>query len=71
MRVNRVFVDAPLQVGTQVRLPEPAVAHLVRVLRSGVGDACVLFNGDGCDYPARIAARVASASNSNWADETQ
>jgi 16S rRNA (uracil1498-N3)-methyltransferase len=55
MRVNRVFVDAPLQVGMQVRLPEPAVAHLVRVLRAGVGDACVLFNGDGCDYAARVA----------------
>lgn len=54
MRVNRVFVDSPLQVGSEVHLPEAAVAHLVRVLRATVGDGCVLFNGDGCDYPARI-----------------
>jgi 16S rRNA (uracil1498-N3)-methyltransferase len=56
MRVNRVFVDAPLQVGLQVRLPDAAVAHLVRVLRAGAGDACVVFNGDGCDYAARISS---------------
>jgi 16S rRNA (uracil1498-N3)-methyltransferase len=56
MRVNRVFVDTPLHAGARVRLPESAAAHLVRVLRAGIGDACVLFNGDGCDYPARIAS---------------
>src|SRR5690606_4090275 len=30
--------------------------HLVRVLRLREGDACVLFNGDGHDYPARLAS---------------
>lgn len=29
-------------------------AHLLRVLRLQVDDACVLFNGDGVDYDARI-----------------
>jgi 16S rRNA (uracil1498-N3)-methyltransferase len=56
MRVNRCFVDQPLQVGLQLRLPESAAAHLVRVLRAGIGDRCTLFNGDGHDYPARIVA---------------
>ncbi|MDN5781380.1 MAG: 16S rRNA (uracil(1498)-N(3))-methyltransferase [Luteimonas sp.] len=37
-------------------LPENAAAHLLRVLRLGVGDGCVLFNGDGHDYTARIVA---------------
>jgi 16S rRNA (uracil1498-N3)-methyltransferase len=30
--------------------------HLVRVLRLREGDECVLFNGDGNDYGARIAS---------------
>jgi len=54
MRLTRVHVDEPLSVGREVTLPESAAAHLVRVLRLGVGDACVLFNGDGHDYAARI-----------------
>lgn len=56
MRVNRAYVDAPLAVGASLALPGAAAAHLIRVLRLGVGDACVLFNGDGHDYDARIVA---------------
>ena len=54
MRSVRHFVDAPLRVGATLDLPEAAVAHLVRVLRLQAGDPVVLFNGDGCDYPARL-----------------
>ncbi|MFC3714979.1 16S rRNA (uracil(1498)-N(3))-methyltransferase [Luteimonas soli] len=54
MRVNRAYVEGPLVVGARVALPEGAAAHLLRVLRLGVGDGCVLFNGDGRDYDARI-----------------
>ncbi|MBW3551249.1 MAG: 16S rRNA (uracil(1498)-N(3))-methyltransferase [Proteobacteria bacterium] len=57
MRLTRVHVDAPLQPGCDLALPEAAAAHLGRVLRLGVGDACVLFNGDGRDYAARIVAQ--------------
>ena len=56
MRLTRVHVDAPLATGTEVVLPESAAAHLARVLRLGMGDECVLFNGDGHDYAARIVA---------------
>lgn len=56
MRLTRVHVDESLSVGREVALPESAAAHLVRVLRLGVGDACVLFNGDGHDYAARIVS---------------
>jgi 16S rRNA (uracil1498-N3)-methyltransferase len=56
VRVSRAFVDAPLAVGARLALPESAAAHLLRVLRLGVGEACVLFNGDGHDYDARIVA---------------
>jgi 16S rRNA (uracil1498-N3)-methyltransferase len=54
MRVTRVHVDAALSPGASVTLPEAAATHLVRVLRLQPGDACVLFNGDGFDYDARI-----------------
>lgn len=56
MRLTRVHVDATLAPGAKIALPEDVAAHLVRVLRLQPGDACVLFNGDGHDYDARIAA---------------
>ncbi len=56
MRLTRCHVALPLPVGAQVALPESAAAHLVRVLRLREGDECVLFNGDGNDYRARIAS---------------
>lgn len=54
MRLTRVHVEQPLAVGIQLDLPEEAAAHLSRVLRLRQGDACVLFNGDGHDYDARL-----------------
>jgi len=54
MRMTRVHVDMPLAAGSEMPLPEHAAAHLSRVLRLAVGDPCVLFNGDGHDYPGRI-----------------
>lgn len=56
MRLTRCFVDAPLATGAEIALPDSTAAHLVRVLRLREGDDCVLFNGDGRDYPARIVA---------------
>ncbi|HEU0154046.1 MAG TPA: 16S rRNA (uracil(1498)-N(3))-methyltransferase [Arenimonas sp.] len=56
MRTIRCHVDAPLAVGSPAALSELASGHLVRVLRLGVGDAVVLFNGDGHDYDARLAS---------------
>ncbi|TMN20272.1 16S rRNA (uracil(1498)-N(3))-methyltransferase [Pseudoxanthomonas sp. X-1] len=56
MRLTRVHVDAALAPGQEVALPEDVAAHLGRVLRLREGDACVLFNGDGHDYPARLVA---------------
>lgn len=56
MRLTRVYVDAPLAPGRPCALPEHAAGHLLRVLRLGPGDRCVLFNGDGNDYEARIAS---------------
>jgi len=54
MRLSRVYIDAALAPGQRLCLPETASGHLLRVLRLREGDACVLFNGDGHDYPAWI-----------------
>src|SRR5690606_41836373 len=56
MRLTRCHVALPLQPGTTVVLPERAANHLARVLRLREGEACVLFNGDGHDYAARLAS---------------
>lgn len=54
MRVTRTHVNEVLTVNAVVQLPEDVVVHLGRVLRLQPGDPCVLFNGDGQDYSARI-----------------
>ncbi|MFT3757156.1 MAG: 16S rRNA (uracil(1498)-N(3))-methyltransferase [Pseudoxanthomonas sp.] len=56
MRLTRCFIETTLTPGNDIALPDTAAAHLVRVLRLREGDACVLFNGDGHDYAARIVA---------------
>lgn len=56
MRLTRLYVEAPLAPGAEIALPEAAAGHLVRVLRLGVGDPCVLFNGDGHDYSAMVSS---------------
>lgn len=68
MRITRCPVEHPLATGMELDLPEDIANHLVRVMRLGVGDACVLFNGDGHDYHAELVetgkrtARVRLAS---------
>jgi 16S rRNA (uracil1498-N3)-methyltransferase len=56
VRLIRVHVDAALAGGARITLRGAAAAHVTRVLRLGIGDAVTLFNGDGNDYPARVAA---------------
>ncbi|MCD0279015.1 16S rRNA (uracil(1498)-N(3))-methyltransferase [Xanthomonas melonis] len=55
MRLTRSHVALPLQCDQEVSLPEESANHLLRVLRLREGDACILFNGDGNDYYARIS----------------
>ncbi|MDR1075891.1 MAG: 16S rRNA (uracil(1498)-N(3))-methyltransferase [Xanthomonadaceae bacterium] len=54
MRLTRCYVELPLRKGATVDLPEPVVRHLAQVMRMRSGDECVLFNGDGHDYRARL-----------------
>lgn len=56
MRLTRCYIDAALQVGAFVELPENVAAHLTRVLRLGLGARLLLFNGDGHDFEAELCA---------------
>jgi 16S rRNA (uracil1498-N3)-methyltransferase len=56
MRLTRVHVPQPLHEGAEIALPEGPSMHLTRVLRLAVGDPCIVFNGDGHDYAATLAA---------------
>lgn len=55
MRIPRIHVEAGLAPGTSVLLPEQSGEHVARVLRLECGHPLILFNGDGCEYEARLA----------------
>jgi 16S rRNA (uracil1498-N3)-methyltransferase len=54
-RVARLFVDTQLQPHARLALPEDAAHHAARVLRLQDGDAAVLFDGRGGEYPVRLS----------------
>lgn len=54
MRLTRVFVDGELQAGQRLTVEGSAGNHIVRVLRSRVGDELTVFNGRGGEFGAVI-----------------
>ncbi len=50
----RTYSSSPLSSGQRIDLDDQAVAHLIRVLRMGEGDAIRLFNGDGHEYAGQL-----------------
>jgi 16S rRNA (uracil1498-N3)-methyltransferase len=56
MPAPRFFVEQPLSVDTHVALPAAVAHHARTVLRLREGDSIVLFNGQGGEYRARLAA---------------
>jgi 16S rRNA (uracil1498-N3)-methyltransferase len=54
MRLTRVFVDEDLAIGQRLAVEGSAGNHIVRVLRSRVGDELTIFNGRGGEYGASI-----------------
>ncbi len=51
---QRFFVSSPIDPQTHVTLDGPEAHHLLHVMRGKVGDAVVLFDGSGCDFPSTI-----------------
>ena len=53
-RTHRLFMEAELRPQASIELPEATAHHASRVLRLRDGDAVVLFDGRGGEYPARL-----------------
>lgn len=51
----RFYCPQPLAIGAVIALPEH-IAHHLQVLRTAVGARITLFNGDGGEYTATLAA---------------
>lgn len=54
MRIPRIHVFEPLQIGSELLLPAQAGEHLARVLRLECGHPIILFNGDGREFRGEI-----------------
>lgn len=56
MRIPRIHTGQVLQAHTTVDLEAGPSQHIARALRMGPGDALVLFDGSGGEYPATVTA---------------
>ena len=56
MRLPRIHTDQALQAGARVELEHGQAHYIARVLRMRAGDALILFNGAGGQYPATLEA---------------
>ena len=56
MRTPRIFIDQAMQPGQSIELRGNAFNHIARVLRLKAGAPVIFFNGEGCEYPARLIA---------------
>lgn len=65
---SRFFCPQPLAPNSRAELPAAAAHHALRVLRLSVGDDVALFNGEGGEYPGRIAeaGRVVRVQLGDW-----
>lgn len=54
MRLTRVYADAPLAEGAEVKLPSSGAYHVARVLRLRAGAPLLLFDGEGREFAAEI-----------------
>lgn len=71
MGAPRFYHPAPLAAQTEVALAPDAAHHASRVLRLHVGDAVVLFNGEGGEYTGVIAGidkQAVTVSLRDWTD---
>jgi len=55
MRVSRLYVNAPLNVGAHLELDDEAAHYVRSVLRLKQQQDIVLFNGTGGEYPSRFS----------------
>jgi 16S rRNA (uracil1498-N3)-methyltransferase len=56
MRLTRIHLDAPLQLGAELPLSSAGAYHVARVLRMRVGASLLVFDGLGHEHEAEIVA---------------
>lgn len=61
MRLTRIYQPQALRSGQIIHLSKAAAGHLLRVLRLTRGAECIIFNGDGGEFTAKI---IESTKNS-------
>ncbi|MDO6562988.1 16S rRNA (uracil(1498)-N(3))-methyltransferase [Amphritea sp. 1_MG-2023] len=54
MRIPRFYEPQAITAGHDLCLSDSVVQHVCRALRMRPGDSLVLFNGDGCEYTAKL-----------------
>lgn len=54
MRISRLYLNASLQAGISLELPEQASHYLANVLRLGSGDTVHLFNNSDGEFSASV-----------------
>ena len=54
MRIPRFYCPIALSVNSSVNLPENTFRHAIQVLRLNIGEALIVFNGQGGEYLATI-----------------
>lgn len=54
MTITRIFQPVSLQTNTTITLESDAAHHVARVLRATIGDAIVVFNGEGGEFKGAI-----------------
>lgn len=54
MRISRIYIDLPLQAGSELSLPADAAHHLAVVLRVKTDQPVILFNNTGVEAQAVI-----------------
>jgi 16S rRNA (uracil1498-N3)-methyltransferase len=54
VRLTRVISGVPLESGRVMELGSDAAHHVIKVLRLGVGDPLVVFDGQGNEFAAEI-----------------
>ena len=54
MRIPRFYCPIALNVNSSVNLPENTFRHAIQVLRLNIGEALIVFNGQGGEYLATI-----------------
>lgn len=61
--MTRLYIDQPIIAGASITLDERAARHVTTVLRLRAGDPLVLFNGNGGEFQATVAAVTRGAVN--------